>query len=108
MRKSKYIKKIYNISDKEIVKNLKIKKRILNKKQQNYDQNKSILSKILGKKINLNFRGLSIDSRLVKKIIYFWQLRVKNKDGNKFIKDALKKGACCVASSLATSKDRKK
>ena len=101
-----YKKKIRNISDKKIVKLLKIDKKI-NKRKQNFLQNQSIIKKLLGKNIKINFKGLSADSRLIKKDNLFLALKGKKNNGNKFINDALKNGAGCVVSSLFKSKNKK-
>ena len=103
-----YKNKIINISDKKIIKKIKIKRRILNKKQLNFFQNKIILSDILGKANSIKFDGLSIDSRLIKKDNLFLALKGKNNDGNKFIGQALKKGARGVVTSSIFKKNNKK
>ena len=61
-----YKNKIKYISDKKIVKNLKIKKKVLSKKKQNYLQNQLIFKQILKKNKSPNFQGLSIDTRTIK------------------------------------------
>ena len=65
-----YKNKKISISDKQVIKNLKLRKNVT-KKYQNFYQNKKILNDI--KKVNKiqNFHGIQIDSRLVEKIIYF-------------------------------------
>ena len=66
-----YKNKILKISDKKIIKGLKNKLKKISLKDQNHNQNKKII-KELHKKIDIkNFHGLSIDSRMVKKIIFF-------------------------------------
>ncbi len=94
-----YKNKILNISDKKIIKNLKIRKKFFDKKNQFFLQNKLILENILGKKKAVNFNGLSIDTRTIKKNNLFLAIKGKKKDGNEFVKDALKKGAGCVVST---------
>ena len=101
-----YRDKILKISDKKIIKNIDIKKKILTKKKQNYLQNKLILSKILGKPKQVNFNGLSVDTRTIKKDNLFLAIRGKKNNGNKYIKQALKKGAGCVVSSSILKKKR--
>ena len=103
-----YKNKIFNISDKKIIKNIKIKKKFISKKKQKYLQNKSILKKILRKDILVNFNGLSIDSRTIKKDNLFLAFKGKKNDGNKFINDALKKGAGCIATSSIVKKNEKR
>ena len=66
-----YKDKILNISDKKIIRNLKMKKKSLDNRKINFIHNKLILSGILGKRKSVNFNGLSIDTRLIKKIICF-------------------------------------
>jgi len=103
-----YKNKIINISDKKIIKKLNIKINKFNKKKQNYLQNKMILEKILNRKKLMNFDGLSIDTRTIKKDNLFLALKGKNNDGSKFIQDSLKKGAGCVLTSLPIDKKNKK
>ena len=108
MKKNRYIKKILNISDKKIIKkiNINIYKNTA-KKNLNYLQNKLILEKILKRVKLLNFKGLSIDSRTIKKGNLFLAIKGKIKDGNKFAKKAIKKGAGCVIASLPDKKNKK-
>ena len=103
-----YKNKIINNSDKKIVRKIKLKLKILNKKHKNFFQNKSIISQILGKKINKNFDGLSTDTRKIKRDNLFLAIKGKKFDGNKFIQNALKKGAGCVVSSSYRKKNNKK
>ena len=103
-----YKNKIFYISDKKIVKNIKLKKKSISKSEENYIQNRSILRKILKKNHRGNFDGLAIDSRLVKKNNMFLTIKGKNNNGNKFISAALRKGAKYIASSVITKKFKKK
>ena len=104
-----YKNKILKISDKKIIKNINIKKKILTKKKQNYLQNRLILNEILRKPKQVNFNGLSIDTRTIKKDNLFLAIKGKKSNGNKFIKEALKKGAgCVVSSSIPKNKDKNK
>ncbi len=93
-----YKNKIYKISDKKIIKGTIIKSKKFSKKKFNYFENNSILQKITGYKKFINFDGLSTDTRLIKKGNLFLTLKGKKNNGNKFVKDALKKGASCVVS----------
>ncbi len=102
-----YKNKILHISDKMIVKKINVKPKNLSKKQQNYLQNRKILNKILGKKKFVNFNGLSIDTRTIKKNNLFLAIKGKKDNGNKFIKDALKKGAGCVVASSVKNDNKK-
>tara|TARA_B100001115_G_scaffold138210_1_gene105696 strand:- start:877 stop:3654 length:2778 start_codon:yes stop_codon:yes gene_type:complete len=94
-----YKNKTIFISDKQIVKKLKIKfKKKLNR-EQTFLQNKKILREIK-KRINIkNFHGLAIDSRVVKKGNLFLTIKGKKNNGKKFISNALKKGAQGIVSS---------
>ena len=103
-----YKNKILNISDKKIIKKINIKTKIITRKKQNYLQNKLILEKILGKTTNINFNGLSIDTRSIKKDNLFLAIKGKKVDGNKFVYEALKKGAGCSVSSSILTKHNKK
>ena len=103
-----YKNRIIYSSDKQIIKNLKLKIKALPKKVKNYLQNKSIIKKII-KNINLgNFEGLAVDSRMIKKNNLFLTIKGKNNDGSKFIPDALKKGAKYIVSSKVIKKFKKK
>jgi len=103
-----YKNRIVNFSDKKVVKNMKLKIKILNKKQQNYFQNKFILKKIIGNIAINNFKGLATDSRMVKKNNLFLTIKGRNNDGSKFISHALNKGARYIVSSKVEKKYRKK
>ena len=107
-QKQIYKNKTLYMSDKKIVKNLKLKIKALSKNQQNFLQNKLILKKIKGNLKLDNFEGLSIDSRMVKKNNLFLTINGKNNDGNKFIPYALKKGAKYIVSSKVSKKYKKK
>ena len=99
-----YGNKVFSISDKQIIKNLKIK---INKKNKNYIYNSKILKKILKNKKFKKFNGLTIDSRMVKKDNLFLALKGNKNDGNKFISNAIKKGASIVITSK-NNKNKKK
>ena len=103
-----YKNKIVKTSDKKIVRKLKFKPKILNNKNKNFSQNRKLLSLILGKKATANFDGLSIDTRTIKKNNLFLAIKGKKFDGNRFVKNALKKGAGCVVTSSSIKKNNKK
>ena len=103
-----YGNKIINVSDKKIVKNLKISKEHFSQKKQNYLFNQKILSQIVKTKKFKKFNGLAIDSRDVKKDNLFLTIKGKNKDGSQFISEALAKGASNVISSKKKGKYRNK
>ena len=94
-----YKNKIISISDKQIIKSLKLKIKKLSHKDQNFRQNKKIIKEIhKGTKVQ-NFHGLSIDSRSVKKNNLFLTITGNNTDGSNFISSAIKKGAIHIISS---------
>ena len=103
-----YGHKIISISDKKIIKRLKIKRTLVSKKEQNYLFNSKILNKIIKTKKYHKFEGLTIDSRDVKKNNLFLAIRGKNNDGNKFISKAISKGASYVISSIRSKTYKKK
>ena len=103
-----YRNKVFHISDKKIVKKLRLKVKILSKKNQNYIQNRMIIKKITGKIKPGNYAGLKIDSKMVKKNNLFLALKGLKSDGIKFAPDALKKGAKYIISSKKIKKFKKK
>ena len=103
-----YKNKILNISDKKTIKKINIKNKIINNKEKNYLQNRIILKKIIGKLNLLNFNGLSIDTRTIKKDNLFLAIKGKKNDGNKFITHAFKKGSACVVTSKKDKENKKK
>ena len=72
-----YKTKVWNISDKKIIQNIKLKNKIISNEKQNYIQNKSILKKIL--RLNLN-----INQKILKRKSFSVRIEVKNLD-NPFI-----------------------
>ena len=102
-----YKNKIIHISDKEIIKNLKLNKKKISNQSLNFEQNKEIIKKFKKKSIK-NFHGLSIDTRTLKKNNIFLTIKGKNNDGVKFISEALKKGAKYIVSSKNIKKNKSK
>jgi len=99
-----YQKKIINISDREIVKNINEKKLKFDKK--NY--NAKIIKKIV-KKNNLTFQGVSINSKEIKKNNLFIAIKGKNYDGHIFVKEALKnKANFCIVEKNINKLNKKK
>ena len=99
-----YKNKIIPFSDKLYVKKIKLKKKKLSTRDQNFQQNQKILKIILKKTKKINFLGISIDSRTLKKNNIFLTIKGKNKNGAEFVSKAMKKGA----KSIVTSKKIKK
>ena len=94
-----YKNKIILKSDKNIVKNLKLKVKKISFKDQNFFYNKKIFKEIKKVKNLKNFHGLSIDSRSIKKDNLFLTIKGKKNNGFKFIDSAIKKGAAHIISS---------
>jgi len=103
-----YGNKIISISDREIIKKVKINKKIINQKKQNFFFNSKILNKIIKNKKLYKFDGLAIDSRDVKKNNLFLTIKGRNNDGNHFISKAIKKGASYIVSPTRSKKNKKK
>ncbi len=102
-----YKNKIFQISDKKIIENLKINKKKISNQDLNFKQNKEIIKKM--KKIVVkDFHGLSIDTRTLKKNNIFLTIKGKHNDGAKFISQALKKGARYIVSSKNITKHKNK
>ena len=101
-----YGHKIINISDKEIIKKISMKKRI--DKNKIYSSNSKILKRIIKHKKFYKFNGLKIDSREIKKDNLFLAIKGKNNDGNNFIGKALKNGASFIISSKNNQKYKSK
>jgi MurE/MurF fusion protein len=103
-----YKNNVFSFSDRQTAKKLKVKIKILSRKTQNYLHNKFILKKIIKNIRPSIFQGLAVDSRMVKKNNLFLTIKGKKNDGNKFIADALKKGAKYIISSKVIKKYKKK
>ena len=101
-----YGNKIIFTSDRQIVKELKINKKKVDKKKKNYQFNSEVLNKIFKNKRLYNTDGLAIDSRDVKKNNLFLAIKGKNNDGNKFISKAIKRGASYIVSSKNINKNK--
>jgi MurE/MurF fusion protein len=103
-----YGHKKLNISDKEIVNKVKARNDKINKKNLNYLLNLNILNKITKNKFSFKINELTINSRKVKKNNLFLAIKGKNHDGNKFVAEALQKGASSAVSTSIEKKNSKK
>ena len=103
-----YGNRVISISDKQIVKNLKVGKSKKNKKKINYLFNSKILNKIIKKNKFYKFKDFITDSREVKKNSLFLAIKGKKNDGNNFIAKAIKKGASVIISSKVNKKYKNK
>ena len=90
--KQDYGSKIINFSDKKIIKEIVKKKKFRFKK--NIDSN-FILKKIFNKKMirDINYNGVSINTKNIKKNNLFFAIKGKNTDGHNYVKEAIKRGA---------------
>ena len=102
-----YGKKIINTSDKDIIKKTKIKKNKFNLNKSNINWNSKIINNVLNKKTLINFKGVSIDSKKIKKQNIFVAIKGKKNDGHKYIFEALKKGASYAVVSKKNYKKNK-
>ena len=87
-----YGNRIINFSDKKLIKKTIYKRRFSYKKN-NYQN--LLLKRIFDNKSlkNINYNGVSINTKTIKKNNLFFAIRGKNTDGHKFAKEAIKKGA---------------
>jgi len=103
-----YGKKIINISDKEIKKNINKKKIKFDKKNNNKIFNAEIIKKLI-KKNKVKFEGVSINSKQIKKDNLFIAIKGKSHDGHIFVREALKnKANYCVVQKNIKKVNKKK
>lgn len=87
-----YGKKILNFSDKKVIKEIIQKRKFYFKKSHwsTFLSQKAFTNDNLK---NINYNGVSINSKNIKKNNLFFAIKGKNKDGHMYVKEALKKGA---------------
>jgi len=87
-----YGNKIINFSDKKVIREIINKRKFSFRK--NYYQD-FLLRKIFNDKNikNVNYNGVSINTKTIKKNNLFFAIRGKKTDGHKFVRNAIKKGA---------------
>ena len=93
-----YGNRILNFSDKKVIQEiLKERKSFIQKNfWQNFIAKKSFKNNKLK---NINYNGVSINTKTMKKNNLFFAIKGKNTDGHKFVNEAIKKGAAkCVIS----------
>jgi MurE/MurF fusion protein len=102
-----YSKKIINISDKKIIKSVSEKN--ISLKKINFLHNSNILKNITKKKDNFFFKGVSINSKNIKKKNLFIAIKGPNYDGHNYVDEAFKKGAnfCVVSNKNKVNKKKK-
>ena len=99
-----YKNKTIKVSDKNL-----IRKIIIGKSKIEKSDNVKILDKILNKRHYKNFKGVSVDSKKIKKNNLFIAIKGKKKDGHNYIFQALRKGAkYCVVSKKFNNINKKK
>ncbi len=97
-----YGNKVINFSDKRVITRIVNRRKFFFKKEsyQNF-----LLKKVLNKNLkNINYSGVSINTKTIKKNNLFVAIKGKNTDGHQFLKEAIKKGS----SKLIVSKRVKK
>jgi len=87
-----YGNKIINFSDKKVIREI-INKRKFSFKKSHYQD--FLLKKIFNNKNikNVNYNGVSINTKTIKKNDLFFAIRGKKTDGHKFVRQAIRKGA---------------
>ena len=103
-----YKNQIIKISDKKIIKKLKVRIKKISKKKQNFLQNEIIFNEIQKGYNVKNFHGLAIDTRLLKKGNLFLTINGKKRNGIEFIAKAIKKGAKYIISKKKIKKFKNK
>jgi len=104
-----YGNKTIKTSDKLIIKKIKYNKKKINSKQFNFIWNSRILKKVLNKNKFFKFRGITINSKEVKKDNLFIAIKGKNKDGHDYVKEAIsKKVSYCIVSKKLNKFNNKK
>jgi len=94
-----YGNKLINISDKKIIRAAKVKKIKSNTLQSEENLNAKLMNKALDINKNYRFKGISINSRDIKKGNLFVAIKGKYKNGNNYISQAIKNGAnYCITS----------
>ena len=83
-----YGNKVLQFSDKKVIKEIVKKKFIKNKNL----WNNFLVKKVFNKK-NINYSGVSINSKTVKKNNIFFAIKGRKNDGHIFVKSAIKNGA---------------
>ena len=101
------VKKI-KVSDFEIVNKIKIKKK-MSKKISDSLMNNILINKILKTKNTNRPRGVSIDSKSIKRGNLFIAIKGKKKDGHNYIREAISNGAIsCVVSKNIKNVSKKR
>ena len=103
-----YGKKIFNFSDEKVIKDIVKKRKKFIKKNywSNYIFQKTFKNQ--GHK-NINYNGVSISSKSVKKNNLFFAIKGKKTDGHRFVREAINKGAikCIVSKKIKNISNNK-
>ena len=100
-----YGNKVINFSDKKVIKEIIKKKKFFKK----YSWAQEIARKTFknNKLKNVNYDGVSINTKTLKKNNLFFAIKGKNTDGHKFAKEAVEKGAIKSLVYLSGLKEKK-
>tara|TARA_Y100000590_G_scaffold381458_1_gene450648 strand:+ start:5002 stop:7854 length:2853 start_codon:yes stop_codon:yes gene_type:complete len=94
-----YGNKIINFSDKKIIKEIIKKNKLLVKKRKNWTQEIAKRAFENNDLKNINYDGVSINSKTIKRNNLFFAIKGKNNDGHKFVKEAINRGASKIVVS---------
>ena len=75
-----------------------------NEKKINFLKNAKIINKIINKRKNIEFSGVSFNSKEIKKNNLFIALKGNKRNGHSFVVDALSKGASYAVVSKVVKK----
>ena len=103
-----YKHKTLNISDKQIIDNFKVKSLKINKFNSNFYFNSSILNDLTNKREKF-FKGVTFNSKEVKKGNLFIAIKGPKNNGHQFISEAIKNGAnfCVISEKIKILKKKK-
>ena len=103
-----YGNRILNFSDKKVIKEIIKKRKSFTDK--NYWSSFIAQKSFRNNKLkNINYNGVSINTKSIKKNNLFFAIKGKNTDGHKFVNEAIRKGAnkCVVSRKIKhVSKDK--
>jgi len=88
--------KIINFSDKKIIKEIIKKNKLSLRKKENWNQEIAKITFRNNDLNHINYEGVSINSKTIKKNNLFFAIKGKNNDGHKFAREAINKGAAKI------------
>ncbi len=95
------------LSDKQIIKQFKSSSKYSQKNFNIFKHNSENLRNVLKNKKNLNYNGVSINSKKIQNKNLFIAIKGKVNDGHNFVKEAIKKGASLSVISNNSKKNNK-